>query len=153
MVTAPHIASPGPAAEPCYVYTGGSSVAWVSWLAWRSMQAPHRVAAPKSLRWPEIASVWRRPMWRARHGCGARASRFRATLWSLNLMGHWYIRARAGSPPGLGDRRLEGSAGFARCGPANHPAVPYCTPGMRGNLRPPRSRSRGGMDDAAHRRL
>src|SRR2546429_8027136 len=32
MVTAPHIASPGPAAEPCYVYTGGSSVAWVSWL-------------------------------------------------------------------------------------------------------------------------
>ena len=30
MVTAPHIASPGPAAEPCNVYTGGSIVARVS---------------------------------------------------------------------------------------------------------------------------
>jgi len=76
MVTAPHIAPPGPAAEPCYVYTGGSSVAWVSWLPWRSMQAPHRVAAAKWLRWPEIASLLARPMWRARNGCGAYASGF-----------------------------------------------------------------------------
>src|SRR5437660_492975 len=45
MVTAPHIASPGAAAEPCNVYTGGSIVARVSCLA--GAVCKRRTASPR----------------------------------------------------------------------------------------------------------
>src|SRR5437660_4644414 len=84
MVTAPHIASPGPAAEPCNVYTGGSIVARVSCVPLQyASAAPRRrasVAAPArdrgSPRAPYVARTQR--LW-------GRRSPLRATLGS-NLL-------------------------------------------------------------------
>src|SRR6266704_2687853 len=64
------------------------------------------------------------------------------------------IHTRTGRfPPRPGRPPAQGFGGLRAMRATCRPAVPYCTPGARGNLRPPRSRSRGGMDDAAHRRL